>query len=172
MAKNRNGLNRKYGKRIELRTEQNKSNKIETAVYLFSPTCETNGMLQIFPCLCNIFVSAYTMSYKTYDFVLQNKHFHCTPVQATKMDARVMKQYEWRISILIIYPWILVAKWATSFWSLVAHRQDLVALASGRAVPGNLQPCKSNQQTNWNISLVRAFFDLFQQMWLTWNAKL
>ena len=38
MAKNRNGPNRKYGKRIELRTEQNESNKIETAVYRFSPT--------------------------------------------------------------------------------------------------------------------------------------
>ena len=38
MAKNRNGPNRKYGKRIELRTEQNESNKTETAVYRFSPT--------------------------------------------------------------------------------------------------------------------------------------
>ena len=38
MAKNRNGPNRKYGKQIELRTEQNESNKTETAVYRFSPT--------------------------------------------------------------------------------------------------------------------------------------
>ena len=37
MVKNRNGPNRKYGKRIELRTEQDKSNKTETAVYRFSP---------------------------------------------------------------------------------------------------------------------------------------
>ena len=36
--------------------------------------------------------------------------------------------------ILIIHPKILVTKWATSFWFLVAHRQILVALASGRAV--------------------------------------
>ena len=95
---------------------------------------ETNGMLQICPCLwlCNFFVSAYMMAYKTYmyDFVLQNKHFHCT---RCLMDSCVNKQYKWslwRISILII----LVAKWATSFSFLVAHRQDLVALASGRAV--------------------------------------
>ena len=38
MAKNRNGPNRKYGKRIELRTEQKESNKIKTAVYRFSLT--------------------------------------------------------------------------------------------------------------------------------------
>ena len=37
VAKNRNGPNRKYGKRIELRTEQNESNKIETSVYRFRP---------------------------------------------------------------------------------------------------------------------------------------
>ena len=42
MTKNRNGPNRKYGKRIELRTEQNESNKTETAVYRFSPTINTN----------------------------------------------------------------------------------------------------------------------------------
>ena len=41
MAKNRNGPNRKYGKRIELRTEQNESNKTETAVYRFSPSMMT-----------------------------------------------------------------------------------------------------------------------------------
>ena len=42
MAKNRNGPNRKYGKRIELRTEQNESNKTETAVYRFSPIIMLN----------------------------------------------------------------------------------------------------------------------------------
>ena len=56
------------------------------------------------------------------------------------MDACVVKQYEWRICILIIHPMILVAKWATSFRFLVAHIQDLVALASGRAVICNPVP--------------------------------
>ena len=78
-------------------------------------------------------------------------------VQVTKMDACVMKQYEWKISILIIYPWILVTKSATSFWSLVAHRQDLVALASGRAVICNpvrkpyRQVCLQTKLWPWKV---------------------
>ena len=59
---------------------------------------------------------------------------HTFTVQVTKMDACVVKQYEWRICILTIHPMIPVVKWATRFWFLVTHRQDLVALASGRAV--------------------------------------
>ena len=47
MAKNRNGPNRKYGKRIELRTDQNESNKTETAVYRFSPKNNTEHSLTI-----------------------------------------------------------------------------------------------------------------------------
>ena len=35
---------------------------------------------------------------------------------------------------IFIYPWIPVAKWATSFLFLVVHRQHLVALASGQPV--------------------------------------
>ena len=72
-------------------------------------------------------------------------------VQVTKMDACIVKQYEWRICILIIHPMILVAKWATSFWFLVAHRQDLVALASGRAVICN-PVIRMEQKKNNNTS--------------------
>ena len=72
------------------------------------------------------------------------------------MDACVVKQYEWRICILIIHPMILVAKWATSFRFLVAHIQDLVALASGRAVICNPALQRSHDVV-MNISSKMAF---------------
>ena len=57
--------------------------------------------------------------------------FHCKGY----WDGCVIEQYKFKtINVLIIHPWILVAKWATRFWFLVVHRQHLVALARGQAV--------------------------------------
>ena len=47
VAKNRNGPNRKYGKWIELRTEQNESNKIKTTVNRFSPREHNKILLEV-----------------------------------------------------------------------------------------------------------------------------
>ena len=48
----------------------------------------------------------------------------------------------------MIHPWIQVAKWATSFSFLVAHRQHLVALASGRPVICNPASEMSTKMVN------------------------
>ena len=62
------------------------------------------------------------------------------------------------INANIIYPWILVAKWATSFWFLVVHRQHLVALGSGRPVICN--PAMVHRMKTWTRVQVR-----FVQKW-------
>ena len=59
--------------------------------------------------------------------------------------------------VLTFHLWVQVAKWATSFSFLVAHRQHLVALASGR-------PVICNPALRCTASFISCFFVCFDAL--------